>query len=291
MDSGLGHKDFPMRKLNSLWFYIPPPVVAAALVGFWQYRSHHPAEEAPEPTVPPSSAESAVHPPEPVKTAPQPAGAVPTAPKAPVSTISEAPPPPVRNLAEATALFPELAKGIFPPDRIASWLQQSDLLRRIVGVVDCLANGDSPKGQMSFLAPQQGFQAEQGADGYWRATAANSLRTRAMVETFCLANPQATAAAYTRLEPVFDQLYRESGYPDGRFRDALAKACQMVLATPVPQDEAPLVRSGRIFRHADPKWEALHPAQKQLLRLGVRDAERVQKKVRELAQALQLDGI
>lgn len=278
-----------MRKRSSLWFYIPPPVVAGLLIGFWQYRSRRPAEQEPEPEAPPAA--EAVARPDGSPSLPSPSPTVPPLQAdAPAATVPEAPPAPVRHLAEAMALFPELANRIFPPERIAAWLQQSDLLRRIVGVVDNLAHGASPKGQMTFLAPKEPFQAERAADGYWRATAANSLRTRAMVETFCLANPQAMAAAYTRLEPVFDQLYQEAGYPDGRFREALAKACQMILATPVPEREAPLVRSGRTYFHADPKWEALPPAQKHLLRLGVRDAERVQRKVRELAQALQLDG-
>ncbi|MDX9980055.1 MAG: DUF3014 domain-containing protein [Lentisphaeria bacterium] len=280
-----------MRKINSLWFYIPPPVVAGLVIGAWQYWSRRPAEEVPEPEAPPTAAQSATRPDDGPKL-PSPSPAVPSVqPPAPAAAVSEAPPAPVRNLAEAMALFPELANRIFPPERIAAWLQESDLLRRIVGVVDCLANGASPKGQMTFLAPKEPFQAERGADGYWRATAATSLRTRAMVETFCLANPQAMAAAYTRLEPVFDQLYQEAGYPDGRFRDALTKACQMILATPVPAEEAPLVQSGRMFFHADPKWEALPPAQKHVLRLGVREADRVQKKVRELAQALRLEGV
>ncbi len=272
-------------KRSSLLFYIPPPLIAGIAIGVWQYLQHQPAQDAPpEPT---DKAPAAVQP----KDEPGPVAAVrppAAAPVTPQPSAPATPPPPVTTLAEANALFPELANQIFPPERIAEWLKQSDLLRRIVAVTDCLANGTSPKGQLTFLAPTEPYRAEAGRDRRWYASAANALRTRATIETFCHANPQAVAAAYTRLEPVFDQLYHDIGYPDAKFRDALALACRVLLTTPVPEQEPALTHSGTLYYYADPKLEELYPAQKHLLRLGVDDARRVQKQIMAIAQAMQL---
>ena len=42
------------------------------------------------------------------------------------------------------------------------------------------------------------------------------------------------------------------------------------------------------YHYADPRLEALQPAQKQLLRMGPENAERVQDQLRRLATALDL---
>ena len=274
-------------KRSSLWFYIPPPVIAGALIGVWQYMSHRQAPAEPDPAAS-ASAQSAAKPEVSPLPPISPVGSSPTTAAVPPPAVPAAPGPPVKTLAEATALFPEMANQIFPPDRVADWLRQSDLLRRIVASVDCMATGASPKGQLAFLAPTEPYRAEQKANRRWYAATANALRTRAAIETFCLAKPEAVAAAYTRLEPVFDQLYRDIGYPDAHFRDALALASRVLLTAPIPDQEPALTRSGTVYFYADPKLEGLYPAQKQLLRLGVDDARRVQKQVLALAQALQL---
>jgi hypothetical protein len=275
-----------MRKRSSFWFYIPPPVIAGALIAFWQYRTH---QSTPEPSVeepsPPTEQVSRREETQQRPVAPPPTRSeTPATPAVPVVDTT-----PVGTLEEATALFPKLAATVFPKERIAGWLGQSDLLRRIVGVVDCVGNGVSPRGQMEFLAPREPFQGERLSGGRWRAASANSLRTTAMVETFCMAKAETMATAYTRLEPVFDKLYQDLGYPGERFRDALGRACKVLLDTPVPDEEPALTRSGTTYFYADPRLEHLKPAQKHLLRLGVGDAARVQTKIRQLAAALRLD--
>jgi hypothetical protein len=47
-----------------------------------------------------------------------------------------------------------------------------------------------------------------------------------------------------------------------------------------------VVRAVVVYEYADPKLEALSPAQKALLRMGPRNVPRVQAKLRELAAAL-----
>jgi len=282
-----------MLRRTSFWFYIlPPPLIVSALIAFWQYRKHQPdpatAEEpSPDPVEQVSGADELSQLP-PVRPssgapAPKPASTVDPGPVTPTAFS------PAKTLAEATGLFPGLAAQVLPKARIADWLRQSDLLTRIVATVDSLANGASPTEHIEFLAPRTPFRATAAKRGQWFAAATNSLRTKAMVETFCLTDTKTIAAAYARLEPVFDELYRDLGYPAGAtFRDGLGRACRVLLDTPVPDAPPALVRHGTIYRFADPKLEGLRSAQKHLLRLGLADARRVQAKIRELAQALQL---
>jgi hypothetical protein len=55
---------------------------------------------------------------------------------------------------------------------------------------------------------------------------------------------------------------------------------------PVLTDDVALVPHAIGFRYADPRLEALTPAQKQFLRAGPRNVRLVQGKLREVAAAL-----
>jgi hypothetical protein len=55
---------------------------------------------------------------------------------------------------------------------------------------------------------------------------------------------------------------------------------------PVLREDVELVPHAIGFRYADPKLEALTPAQKQFLRIGPRNVRLVQGKLKELAVAL-----
>jgi hypothetical protein len=76
------------------------------------------------------------------------------------------------------------------------------------------------------------------------------------------------------------------GHPGGGFRRALDKAIGALLAVPVLPADVELLPHAVGFRYADPKLEALTPAQKQFLRIGPRNVRLVQGKLRELAAAL-----
>ena len=280
-----------MFRRSSLWFYVPPPLIVAVLIGLWQYRRHQDGVPADVPSPDPGESIAPRDNPSPPPPAHQPATDKPAPPDpAPRPAPEPAQAAATRDLTldEAGALLPELVARMLPADRIAGWLQQSNLLVRIVSAVDCIATGASPRDHLGFLAPSDPFRASRAGDGHWYAAAASALRTKATVETFCLTDAAAAAAAFARLEPALDRIYRDLGYPDGRFRDAVARACQVLLDTPVPNAAPPLVRTGTVYRFADPALEALKPAQKHLLRLGVEDARRVQRKVWQLAEALGL---
>jgi hypothetical protein len=99
-------------------------------------------------------------------------------------------------------------------------------------------------------------------------------------------DPSAAATAYRSLAPLFEAAYVDLGYPEGGFPTALDRAIRALLAVPVLREDVELVPHAIGFKYADPRLEALTPAQKQLLRIGPRNVRLVQGKLRELAAAL-----
>lgn len=88
----------------------------------------------------------------------------------------------------------------------------------------------------------------------------------------------ATAAArlYLNLRPLFDAAYAELGHAPGEFDQTFSRALARLLATPAPPRRFELVRQKQFFAFADPRLEALAPAQKVLIRMGPDNRAKVQ---------------
>jgi hypothetical protein len=76
------------------------------------------------------------------------------------------------------------------------------------------------------------------------------------------------------------------GYPDLDFDDRLGQAIAELIAVPVAPEAPVLVEEVLRYEFADAELEALSDAQKHLLRMGPRNVQRIQHKLRELALAI-----
>jgi hypothetical protein len=89
-------------------------------------------------------------------------------------------------------------------------------------------------------------------------------------------------ALYVRLYPLFQQAYRDLGYPDRYFNDRLVEVIDHLLATPSVPGPIKLAQPHVLYEFADPALEARSAGQKILIRIGPDNAARVKAKLREL---------
>jgi hypothetical protein len=169
------------------------------------------------------------------------------------------------------------------PD-FARWLATDDLIHQMANVIDRISRGLSPAAEVAVLRPPGDFAvAGRGSPtispvSYRRydglATIVESLDAKAVVE------------AYRTIHPRLDEAYRALGRTEGSVDHAIDVALQTLIETPVP-DEPLRVSSGKgtTYAFADAEYEALQPAQKQLLRMGPDNMRRIQPRLREI-QAL-----
>ena len=142
-----------------------------------------------------------------------------------------------------------------------------------------------------FLRPREPYRAVErsGADGPELVPDPASYRRYDLVTAvFTSIDPQAAADVYRRLHGLVQEAYADLGYPDESVDTALATAFETLLQTPVPATAPALEQHLNTYHYADPRLEALQPAQKQLLRMGPENAARVQDQLRSLAAALDL---
>jgi hypothetical protein len=182
----------------------------------------------------------------------------------------------VRSAAQALSAHPELAR----------WLSQAALVRTLAAVVTNIADGETPRPHLEFLAPRQRFRAAPGRGRQLVPDPAGFAGYDRFADAIASIDAGAAVSVFHTLEPLFDAAYRELGHPGGRFRAGVDTALAALVDAPVPPADTPLVPHALGFRYADPRLEALSAAQKQLLRTGPRNVAIIQAKLREVQAAL-----
>lgn len=193
------------------------------------------------------------------------------------------------DLSESDAVIRDLIKGISSNSTLTRWALTNDLVLKFVAAVDNVANGQSPRAQVDFFTPAEGFQITE-RNGRIYVDPASYDRYNAVADVFDSLDTKDTTRLYKQLKPVIQEAYKELGYPTVDFHDTLRQAIAELLKVPVIKD---ILLEKKIITYAmvDPQLENLSQAQKHLLRMGPENVLKIQSKLKEMAQALGFPGI
>jgi hypothetical protein len=188
----------------------------------------------------------------------------------------------VPPLDESDPVVRELVGKLSSHPRVAAWLTTQGLVRNFTAVVVAVAEGKTPAGSLRSLRPSASFRVID------RTIDPNSFeRYDPLADAVASLDAAGSARLYTTLKPRIEAAYRDLGFPDAPFDRALERAVVSLLGTPIPAEPIGVKpRGGTGYAYADPALEDLTAAQKQLLRMGPRNARIVQRKLREIALQL-----
>jgi Protein of unknown function (DUF3014) len=169
------------------------------------------------------------------------------------------------NLDDDTAYRDGLAQllGIealanFYPDR---------MIRRFVATIDNLPREEAPAKMMPVKPVGGSFLVERNAASMTVAPA-NAQRYLRYLNIMAAVDARRLVDFYVGLYPVFQQAYRELGYPRGHFNDRLVDAIDNLLATPDVAPPLAVVQPKVLYKFADPALEKRSAGQKIMLRMG-----------------------
>lgn len=217
----------------------------------------------------------------PAKASPPVAGAAPVARPLGGEADAIAVPP----LDESDATVRTLVRALSAAPAVAAWLTADDLIRNFAVVVSGIAGGSTPRRPLAMLRPRSGFRTlERGGTLY--VDPGTYTRYDAIADAASSIDPAAAAKLYATLKPRINQAYGELGLSDPSFDDVLRRAIVVLLKTPVVDQPQALVPRGIGYGYADDRLEDLSDAQKQLLRMGPRNARLIQERLRAIAFAL-----
>jgi hypothetical protein len=194
---------------------------------------------------------------------------------------------PLPALDESDPLIRELADEVSARPELRAWLLAPELARRFVAGVANVADGESPREQLHFLAPEERFRVVQ-KDGRLVADPGNHAPYDIAADVFAALNVPTAVRTYRLLQPLFEQAFADLGLPEGSFEETLGRAIRELLQAPRIEAGAELQRVGNYYEYRDEELEGLSPAQRHLLRMGPRNAIRIQAKLREIQRGLGL---
>lgn len=191
------------------------------------------------------------------------------------------------SLSESDVYVREALEELSQHPALASFLLTEGLARKIVTAVVNIAEGENPATHFPYLALEDQFTVvRRGLEVYLDPRSYH--RYDRLASGFQSLDADGLAAIYRRSKPLLDEAYAELGYPRGDFGEPLRDAIAILLQTPIVEDRIRLRADSVSYSFADPRLEALSPAQKQLLRTGPENTRKVQSKLREIAVALDL---
>jgi hypothetical protein len=168
---------------------------------------------------------------------------------------------------------------------LTEWLTTENLARQIAALVDGAAGGRLPLRFLAPLRPTGAFSVVERGD---RTTIAPASYARydAMAGAIAALDPAAVARVYRTVAPRLQEAHGELGEDSRTFDNALREGLRRLVETPVPEGPITVTPRGGVYAFADPRLEALSPAQKLLLRSGPANARRVQTQLAAIAAAL-----
>ena len=199
-----------------------------------------------------------------------------------VETIIEAP---AITLPESDAVIteylPQLNSGMLGQQ----FAMSSNALERGVAIVDNLRMGNVPYKLLPVGRPSVKFPFQDSGLAV-TLDPVGFERYNGLADTLAGVNVAAVVTLYDMLSGVLEEVWSGLGYGDTTFDDAALGALNMILLAPATDLEARLYKDEANWRYEDDSLETLPALQKQLMRMGSGNAEKVQDKARELRGAL-----
>ena len=167
----------------------------------------------------------------------------------------------------------------------AEWLTNNNLVRRLTAAVVNIAEGKSPRKHLNFLGPQKPFSALKKDEKLYLDPQSYD-RYNLVADVFSNVDASRAVGLFKEFNSLFQEAYRELGYPQGDFQGALIQAVKELLAVPVVEGGIQVKEAVLSYWVVDDSLEDLSEAQKHLLRMGPQNTRKIQKKLREMALLL-----
>jgi hypothetical protein len=189
------------------------------------------------------------------------------------------------TLAEANALLANNVKAMSPSPLAVTFAAAPNLIERVVAIIDNLRQGFVPYKLLPIGRPQAPFAFRDDGLAVTMDPTGFS-RYDGLSRHISELNTESIVSAFTTFESAVNAAWNTLGYEDPNLEGALLTSLEIIMLAPETPTEARLYKVEANWVYEDPSLEALSPLQKQLMRMGPDNAERVKEKARELRGAL-----
>jgi len=214
--------------------------------------------------------------------------AVVTATEAPIDTKTPpAPPVNLPPLDKMDGFLRPMLSALSSRPELARWLATDDLVRQLAMAIDQAATGASPARDFKVIKPTTPF-VPLGRGLQRTIDPASYRRYDGLVQTVTSIDAASAAKVYKTIHPRLNEAYRSLGNQTSDVDRGMAQVLDILLDTPVVKDPIAVTVSdtGGGWAYVDNDLETLRPTQKQLLRMGSVNVDRLQVWLRAFQAAL-----
>ena len=202
-----------------------------------------------------------------------------------------------QNISANTEIFnlPELDDSdIFLRERVSLisknrdltlWLSSNDVIRRIVSYIDGLSRGVILD-KIFPLSPPKNKLIIHMDDGKIWLNAGNYERYDQTIKVILSLDTKLLAKMFHFSRPLLETAFSELGYTPRQMDGIILRALDQILETPVIYEPIPLTRDSVTYKFEQPEIESLKPIQKQLIRSGPTNTEKIKNKAALLKKFL-----
>ena len=165
-------------------------------------------------------------------------------------------------------------------------LADEQLIRSIVVFVDNISRGEFPQTSLPYKRIEQEMSVRNIDENLFVMEANAHDRFNQLIDTFVAVDTDQAMTLYRTLQPLFQQAYAEIGSRNVNFDDTLRSAINAVRRSPNAEGPYQLVKPSVMFLYADANIENMEEMQKQLIRIGPENTEKLKAKLRQFSEQL-----
>ena len=169
---------------------------------------------------------------------------------------------------------------------LLGYLVDEQMVRRFVVLVDNISQGNLPQSNVPYRNVEGDFPVRTIDDNLFELDEAGFRRFDRVVDAIVAIDTEQAMMLYRLASPLFQQAYAELGYGDVSFDNTLRRAIRSVLNTDDIEGPLQLIKPSVMYLYADSEIEGLSDIQKQMIRIGPDNREKVKAKLRQVLQQL-----
>jgi hypothetical protein len=206
---------------------------------------------------------------------------------APVQQVLEAPTvqSPTPQLTDSDSFVMAGLAKLISNKSLMKLFHTEKIIRNIVATIDSLPRMKLPLKILPLEQPAGKFMTSGSVDDL-SISSQNADRYTVYVQLAEAVDPKKLLDLYVRIYPLFQQAYKELGYPNEYFNDRLVEVLDDLLDAPDIKEPVNLLQPKVLYQYADPDLEELSIGQRILMRTGSKNEARLKIWLTEVKQAL-----
>lgn len=180
---------------------------------------------------------------------------------------------PVLNMSDAFVLtrLSALETGATLTNIVAS----EELVRKFVVFVDNVAEGNLPQMEYPVNRLPQAMAVRELDENLFEMQTVSYQRFTPVIDALAAVDPDQAMAIYRMIRPLFQEAYAELGYPNRSFDETVLRAINEVTNARTAEGPFQLIKPKVMYIYANAEIESMSPVEKQLLRMGPQNAEKL----------------